>query len=224
MLLRRISQHIKDQNWFAVVLDFGIVVVGVFVGLQVQQWALERERQVSEQAYLMRLHNEVVQLSELRRHYDESRPLVVSNALAALAVLKTTDQTVNLTDFQCRSIIWSSSYYMTTPPYELPTLTELLSAGRLDTISSDLIRTEILSYIQEASRTSDYITANRGSSDHIGSQFPDLFTLGLDRTSDNDVDDFGLQATCNLDLMRSNHEFLNAIAIVDFGLKSHPAG
>ena len=38
MILRSVTQHVKDQNWFAVVLDFIIVVVGVFVGLQVSNW------------------------------------------------------------------------------------------------------------------------------------------------------------------------------------------
>jgi hypothetical protein len=30
MILRRISAHVKDQNWFAVGVDFVIVVIGVF--------------------------------------------------------------------------------------------------------------------------------------------------------------------------------------------------
>jgi len=34
MLLRRITKHVKDENWFAVALDFVIVVSGVFIGLQ----------------------------------------------------------------------------------------------------------------------------------------------------------------------------------------------
>lgn len=38
MLLRRITEHVKAQNWTAVVLDFVIVVVGVFIGLQVNNW------------------------------------------------------------------------------------------------------------------------------------------------------------------------------------------
>ena len=38
MLLRRITEHVKAQNWFAVALDFLIVVVGVFIGLQVSNW------------------------------------------------------------------------------------------------------------------------------------------------------------------------------------------
>jgi len=38
MLLRRITKHVTDQNWFAVFIDFLIVVIGVFIGIQVANW------------------------------------------------------------------------------------------------------------------------------------------------------------------------------------------
>ena len=38
MLLRRITQHVKAQNWFAVGVDLVIVVIGVFIGIQVSNW------------------------------------------------------------------------------------------------------------------------------------------------------------------------------------------
>ena len=38
MILRRFMQHIKEQNWFAVGLDIIVVIVGIFLGMQVQQW------------------------------------------------------------------------------------------------------------------------------------------------------------------------------------------
>ena len=38
MILRRITEHVKAQNWTAVALDFFIVVVGVFIGIQVANW------------------------------------------------------------------------------------------------------------------------------------------------------------------------------------------
>ncbi len=38
MLLRRVTEHVKAQNWFAVGIDFLIVVVGVFIGIQVANW------------------------------------------------------------------------------------------------------------------------------------------------------------------------------------------
>ncbi len=38
MILRRITEHVKAQNWTAVALDFVIVVFGVFIGIQVANW------------------------------------------------------------------------------------------------------------------------------------------------------------------------------------------
>ncbi|MEO0368600.1 MAG: hypothetical protein AAF197_07420 [Pseudomonadota bacterium] len=38
MLLRRVTKQVKDQNWFAVGIDFAIVVIGVFIGIQVANW------------------------------------------------------------------------------------------------------------------------------------------------------------------------------------------
>ena len=35
MLLRRVIEHVRDQNWTAIAIDFVIVVAGVFVGIQV---------------------------------------------------------------------------------------------------------------------------------------------------------------------------------------------
>ncbi|MEM9014361.1 MAG: hypothetical protein AAGB02_04555 [Pseudomonadota bacterium] len=54
MLLRRIIEHVRTQNWTAVGLDFVIVVVGVFIGIQVANWneALanaQREKQVLQE-------------------------------------------------------------------------------------------------------------------------------------------------------------------------------
>ena len=38
MILRSVMKHVRDQNWFAVGIDFLIVVVGVFIGIQVANW------------------------------------------------------------------------------------------------------------------------------------------------------------------------------------------
>ncbi len=38
MILRRVIAHLRKQEWTAIAIDFFIVVVGVFVGLQVSNW------------------------------------------------------------------------------------------------------------------------------------------------------------------------------------------
>jgi len=59
MLLRRITEHVKAQNWTAVVLDFSIVVLGVFIGLQVANWNDARGDRVDEQRYLAELETDL---------------------------------------------------------------------------------------------------------------------------------------------------------------------
>ncbi len=44
--LLRVAEHVRTQNWTAIGIDFLIVVLGVFVGIQVSNWNAERtERQ-----------------------------------------------------------------------------------------------------------------------------------------------------------------------------------
>ncbi|MEX0644256.1 MAG: DUF6090 family protein [Parvularculaceae bacterium] len=59
MILRRITEHVKAQNWFAVAIDFVIVVVGVFVGLQVSNWNAARADRSREAGYLAGLAQDI---------------------------------------------------------------------------------------------------------------------------------------------------------------------
>ncbi len=51
MLLRRVIEHVKAQNWTAVVLDLVIVIVGVFLGIQVSNWNASHADRVNNARY-----------------------------------------------------------------------------------------------------------------------------------------------------------------------------
>jgi hypothetical protein len=55
MLLRRFSNHFRRQDWFAVVLDLLVVVLGIVIGLQASQWNQSRIDQREEIKYLLAL-------------------------------------------------------------------------------------------------------------------------------------------------------------------------
>ena len=38
MILRRLTENLRAQNWTAITIEFAIVVIGVFVGTQVSNW------------------------------------------------------------------------------------------------------------------------------------------------------------------------------------------
>lgn len=74
MLLRRISEHVNAQNWTAVVLDFVIVVLGVFIGLQVSNWNDARALKQRERDLLVELRTEIeksVRATTGRKNYFE---------------------------------------------------------------------------------------------------------------------------------------------------------
>ena len=48
MLLRRITKHVKDQHWIAIGIDFLIVVVGAFLGIQNGIWNEARGSNIRE--------------------------------------------------------------------------------------------------------------------------------------------------------------------------------
>ncbi len=80
MLLRRVIEHVRNQNWFAVGVDFVIVVIGVFIGIQVANWNDARVERESETKYLLALEQDMREsiaevddvVQQLRMH-DQSR-------------------------------------------------------------------------------------------------------------------------------------------------------
>lgn len=58
MILNRLANAIRKQDWFTVLLEFVIVVFGIFVGLQATEWEQERQDRKQELASLERLFRE----------------------------------------------------------------------------------------------------------------------------------------------------------------------
>jgi len=59
VLLRRIRNHITNENWFAVFVDFVIVVVGVYVGIEVSNWNEARKEESKAHGYLERIRDDL---------------------------------------------------------------------------------------------------------------------------------------------------------------------
>jgi len=73
MILRRLTMHVKDQNWFAVGLDFVIVVVGVGVALMAQQWITDRQQRAD-----MRVAEAALQIDLFSNYRNATERLAVA--------------------------------------------------------------------------------------------------------------------------------------------------
>lgn len=89
MLLRRFKTHFAEQNWTAIGVELVIVVIGVFMGLQVQNWNEARIERNAADNYHSRLtgelHRNENNLTARREYYLQIREFAEA-ALNALHV------------------------------------------------------------------------------------------------------------------------------------------
>ncbi len=141
MLFRKISSHLKEQNWYAVFLDLLIVVVGIFLGMQATEWNESRKEKLEEHQYLVRLVNDakasIREIQSIRQVQDEF------NQEIQWAVKILEQQQLNAENFErfealvVRSTGWRQAFYYT------DTIEELLSSGRLTIFRSSDLRSQI---------------------------------------------------------------------------------
>ena len=143
MLLRRISQHIKDQNWFAVSIDFVIVVVGVFIGIQVANWNDERVAAADEAELMVRLTEEMHILETELAVDAENYKSTVEATGALLTALRSDALPADEQLF--RWILWRANHFEDIPSLAA-SYAELLSSGGLSQISDPELRTALIRY------------------------------------------------------------------------------
>lgn len=59
MIFKRFAANLRAQNWFAIAVELGIVIVGVFIGTWVANWNQERAAQRETTALLLQLRPEM---------------------------------------------------------------------------------------------------------------------------------------------------------------------
>lgn len=151
MILRRVTQHVKEQNWFAVGVDFLIVVVGVFIGIQVANWNDARSDRVAELGILERLETEYqYQITELEALADRLAYYKESAKQVTMA-LKANEEPENREQF---SQWLTQMQNLGRPPARSAAYVQLLSSGKFDLLSNAKLRDLLVKYDQSIERNS----------------------------------------------------------------------
>jgi hypothetical protein len=144
MILRRLSQSLKEQNWTAIVIEFVLLVSGVFLGIQVANWNAERVDAFRAIAYLERIRDDIN--ADLSNYQDRISfwSDVSSYGAKGLAYAETGDAKgatqwdLLLAYFQASQV---AEFYTTDATFE-----ELKSAGELGLIKDTRFRYELSQY------------------------------------------------------------------------------
>lgn len=70
MILRRLTRHIREQNWTAIAIEFVLLVLGVFLGIQLGNWNEAQTEERLGHVFAERL------LADLRKDRDSRQRLV----------------------------------------------------------------------------------------------------------------------------------------------------
>ncbi len=88
MILRKLSQSLKEQNWTAIWIEFFLLVAGVFLGIQAANWneqrTIERKAKVFTERLREDLRVEVWRFAALNLYYDD----VVANVTKTMDALE----------------------------------------------------------------------------------------------------------------------------------------
>jgi len=87
MILRRVINHFRKQEWTAIAIDFLIVVIGVFVGMQVNNWNAARADRLAERAFIEVLRDQISGEAEDMRGYVEFLDADARHGARAVAAL-----------------------------------------------------------------------------------------------------------------------------------------
>ena len=102
MILRRLSQALREQNWTAITIEFVLLVLGVFLGIQAANWNEARVERALVRGHL----SEIAQ--DLRRHLDFAHDLESSARMRIAAFSDTLDSAIVVATASYRGVLLGS--------------------------------------------------------------------------------------------------------------------
>lgn len=142
MILKRVAKGMRNQDWFVVFIEILIVVVGIFIGLQVDEWNEASKQEATTKTYYLRiiedLHsNDISRLSNVE--YLQRTKQHATSALNSLANNPETLGSQFIIDLYQATQVW---------PYNIQRATydELLSGNIAKTIPDVKLRLKLSNY------------------------------------------------------------------------------
>lgn len=181
MIFRRVKAHIEKENWFAVFIDFLIVVVGILIAFQITSWSEASQANKKESLILDQLESEFTEALEFTRNAKIKNDAAVKANYEVLRVIRDKKEPADKAEF-LKTLQQSGTF--SRAALEPTALNELLSTGGLSLLSSPTLRKALVQYheLMLAHQTMSDIVLNRVSTPHDG--FHEVIYINPDFESD----------------------------------------
>lgn len=145
-LSRRWTRQMRDQNWFAVAVDFIILVVGVFLGIQAANWNESRKERAEEHRYYAQI---VADLQQDQRSLKGAQRRTNEFDLAAEDTLRAMRTGLPQTFSPGRFAVQiHRAGYLYIPRASRRTYDELISTGNLGLLRNETAKAAIADYYE----------------------------------------------------------------------------
>jgi len=208
MILRQLADAFRQENWFTVFLEIMIVVAGIFIGLQVDDWNNLRKDRQDEQQYLNRLHDEILNAEKLSARVLDRRMEQQSSVFELLGTVFDAADQPSLTDSQCFAI--ASLHYFNIVVSGLSAAEELTASGRMDILQDKELRAALGALKQAQDATNTYIRIQYLASISLPHTYPHLISVRA--YFDLAGQEVSTRTVCDLPGMRDDPTFLNDLS------------
>jgi hypothetical protein len=149
MLLARLRRQIEDQNWFAVALEFVIVISGVAIGFQITAWNETRQEHAQEHLILERLRSD---FAVIETRNAETLDALTARAEAAQALGQHIQQTPLEPGSEAFATQIGSIIGTSVPSGRSATYVELLASGEMRLVRSEALRNALVQFDEQVRR------------------------------------------------------------------------
>lgn len=153
MILHRLSDGLRRQHWGTVLMELAIVILGIFLGLRVDDWNEARKLAAEDRLYLERLHADVRVMIE--NNAADLGPWRVAAAQAAVQSLQDcslADEVKSLFDF---NLVAHQVIFRLT--LERATYDEMVATGVLARLQDQSLKQAISRLFAQAETERQYI-------------------------------------------------------------------
>jgi len=149
-LLRRATEHLRKQNWTAIVIDLVVVVLGVFIAMEAANWNSARQDRARGIDYLGRIHDDVgTDIATFEQRFQFWRDVSFQGQIAIR--YGETGQTGGHTNWEVlRAFFEASQIWFFTAANS--TYEEMKSSGDLNLVRNVELRSALAHYYQAADR------------------------------------------------------------------------
>lgn len=149
MILQNISKAIREQNYYAVALEFVIVIAGVVIGFQINAWNEGRAEQARTSMLLDRIEEEFRTIESDLFEYEQllaSYETASKNVIAAIR-----EETVATTDPEVMRVWLGEVRHVGRPPARSAIFAEMIASGEFSLLPVEL-RAALSEFDQEIQR------------------------------------------------------------------------